>query len=177
MSKLTEQDVLDFLERHPDKSNKRDIARALGVKGADRVALRQILKKLEADGAVARVGKRAFASVDTPPPTCVVKFERVDDMGDLRGRAIGRDGAYGPDIIFAGGHSNAKKRQASVGVSDRALCRVHKGRDGQWYAQLIKKFDHAPQLSIVGIYEANRVWRACEACKSQGQTRIYRRKS
>ncbi len=154
MSTLTEQAVLEFLERNPDKSNKRDIARGLGVKGEDRVALRQILKKLEADGTIARTGKRAFAAVDAPPPTCVIKFERVDDMGDLIGRVHGRDGAYGPDIVYAG--PSSKKRKETIGVGDRALCRVDRAQDGTWYAKSIKKFDRTTDVSLIGLYEANR---------------------
>ena len=69
---LNKQRVLEYLEQHPDQTNKREIARALGVKGSGRVALRQILKQLEADGAVARTGKRAFTSTETPPTTTVV---------------------------------------------------------------------------------------------------------
>ena len=129
---LTRDKVLEYLEKHPQQTNKREIARGLGVKGSGRVALRQILKQLEADGSVARVGKRAFASVDTPPPTGVVQFEKLDADGELFGRAVGKDGLYGPEILFSG--FSASRRGKAPGKGDRALCRVEKGKDGVWRA-------------------------------------------
>ena len=151
---LSKQKVLDYLERHPNQTNKREIARGLGVTGSGRVALRQILKQLEEDGSIARVGKRAFASVDTPPPTTVVQFEAIDEQGDLIGRAQGEDGLFGPQIVFAG--FMGKRRDKAPGRGDRALCRVEKSDDGEWRARVIKTFDAAPQNSIIGLFEANK---------------------
>ncbi len=154
MSNITEKVVLEFLERNPDKSNKREIARGLGVQGSDRVALRQILKKLETEGTIARTGKRQFASVDAPPPTSVVKFEKIDEHGDLVGRCIGTDGLYGPDITCVA--SASRKRNETFAIGDRALCKVGKANDGLWYAKVIKKFDDTPQTTVIGLFEANR---------------------
>ena len=47
----TKTDVVDFIKRSPNRTGKRDIARAFGVKGADRVALKAMIKELEAEGA------------------------------------------------------------------------------------------------------------------------------
>lgn len=154
MRKITEQAVVEFLERNPDKSNKRDIARGLGVQGADRVALRQILKKLESEGSIARTGKRQFSSVEAPPPTSVVKFEKLDEHGDLVGRCIGTDGIYGPDITCVA--TGGRKKGETLGIGDRALCKVGKANDGLWYAKVIKKFDNNPVTSVVGLFESNK---------------------
>lgn len=154
MRKITEQAVVEFLERNPDKSNKRDIARGLGVQGADRVALRQILKKLESEGSIARTGKRQFSSVEAPPPTSVVKFEKLDEHGDLVGRCIGTDGIYGPDITCVA--TGGRKKGETLGIGDRALCKVGKANDDLWYAKVIKKFDNNPVTSVVGLFESNK---------------------
>ena len=48
MSKLpTRQEVLDWISAHPTQTNKRDIARAFGIKGAARIDLKRLLKELE----------------------------------------------------------------------------------------------------------------------------------
>ena len=151
---LTKQRILDYLEKHPNQTNKREIARGLGVTGSGRVALRQILKQLEAEGAITKTGKRAYTSVDTPPSTSVVQFEAIDEHGDLVGRAIGTDGIYGPPIVFSG--FSGKRKDKAPGRTDRALCRISKDDEGVWRAKVIKTFDDVHKASIVGLYEANR---------------------
>ncbi|MBB34988.1 MAG: ribonuclease R [Hirschia sp.] len=151
---MNKQRVLEYLEQHPDQTNKREIARALGVKGSGRVALRQILKQLEADGAVARTGKRAFTSTETPPTTTVVQFESIDEHGELIGRAQGQEGLYGPNIVYAG--FTGKRSGSAPARLDRALCRVEKDKNDVWHARVIKVFDAAPKLSVVGLFEANK---------------------
>src|SRR5262249_15640211 len=129
-TRVTREKVLAFLEKNPNLGSKRDIARALKISGDDRVVLREILSELEAEGALARTGKRAFQPVESPPPTGVVQFERVDADGELIGRCVGRDGLYGPDIYFAG--TMGKGRQIALGVGERALCRISEQADGTW---------------------------------------------
>ena len=43
--------VLELLAENP-QSNKRDLAKLLGLKGSDRIVLKRILKELEAEGAI-----------------------------------------------------------------------------------------------------------------------------
>lgn len=152
MTEITRQNVLDYLAENPGETNKRDIARGLGVSGEARRELRLILRDLENEGYLSRVGKRAFARVDTPPPTGVVQFERIDEHGDLIGRASGRDGLFGPDILYAG--QKGKRRDSDPGVGDRALCDVEKGSDDIWRARMIKKL-LAPTNTLLGVYEAH----------------------
>ncbi len=42
----TKQEILDFLESTSVKAGKREIARAFGVKGGDRVALKELLRNM-----------------------------------------------------------------------------------------------------------------------------------
>ncbi|MDZ4761162.1 MAG: ribonuclease R [Alphaproteobacteria bacterium] len=151
----TREMVLDYLDKHPDHGSKRDIARGLRVSGDDRAILREILSGLEKEGALARTAKRAFQPVDLPPPTGIVVFERIDPQGDLIGRMAGRDGPYGPDILLSGAPAG-RSRGAALRVGERALCRVDQGPDGIWRAKIIKKIDVAPDVSLVGVYRANK---------------------
>ncbi len=152
MNDLTRERVLAYLADNPSHTTKRDIARGMGVHGEARKALREILKSLEADGKLNRVGKRAFARADTIPPTGVVQFTRVDDQGDLVGRMTGRDGPFGPDIIYYG--PRGKRRDPDPGVGDRALCDVSEGRDGLWRAKMIKRLETA-RPDLLGVFKAS----------------------
>ncbi len=59
------EDIVAFIAREreaaekaaagqPDKIGKREIARAFGIRGDDKILLKKILKELELDGAIAR---------------------------------------------------------------------------------------------------------------------------
>lgn len=43
-------EILDWISAHPTQTSKRDIAKAFGIKGADRIDLKRLLKELEAEG-------------------------------------------------------------------------------------------------------------------------------
>ncbi|MEM9378108.1 MAG: ribonuclease R [Pseudomonadota bacterium] len=144
--------VLAFLEQHPDATTKQDIARGLKVKGRERQTLRAILKDLEADGTLTKTGRRAWARSETPPPTSVIVFERTDENGDLIARATGKDGPFGPDILYDG--YSKKMRGPAPGIGDRGLARL-KETGGVWTARLMKLFEaRDDERPITGVYLA-----------------------
>lgn len=150
MSFPNKQTVLDFLKENPDATSKQDIARGLKVKGRERQTLRTILKELEADGTLTKTGKRAWARSDVPPPTSVIVFEKTDENGDLIARASGKEGLYGPDLVYDG--YNGKMRGAAPGVGDRGLARIKQTQDG-WSARLMKLFEKRDEeRPVTGVY-------------------------
>ncbi|MEM9669325.1 MAG: ribonuclease R [Pseudomonadota bacterium] len=153
MSFPDRQTVLDFLEENPSATTKQEIARGLKVKGRERQALRAILKDLEDEGRLRRTGKRAWAQADRLPPKGVVIFEKLDEHGDLVGRMHGRDGAFGPDIVYAG--VQGKRREPEPGIGDRGLCAIFETKDG-WRAKLIKKLGRGEARSVTGLFSSMR---------------------
>lgn len=150
MSFPDRETVLAFLRENPEATSKQDIARGLKVKGRERQTLRAILKDLEADGTLTKTGKRAWAQTDIPPPTCVIRFERTDEDGELIARAFGKEGAYGPDLIFDG--YSGKSRGPAPGIGDRGLARV-KQSGGVWTARLMKLFETKDEEGpVTGVY-------------------------
>ncbi|MAK62153.1 MAG: ribonuclease R [Ponticaulis sp.] len=152
MTEITRQTVLDYLAQNPGDTNKRDIAKGLGVNGEARRELRMILKALEEEGVISRVGKRSFAKADAPPPTGVVEFTHLDEHGELIGKAVGKEGLFGPDILYSG--PRGRRRDPDPGVKDRALCDVEQGRDGHWRARMIKKLENRRE-ALIGVFEKN----------------------
>lgn len=150
----TREQVLEFLQTNPGLGSKRDIARGLDIGPEYKAELRRILQDLEAEGALVRTGKRAFTQAEAPPPTGVVLFERIDSDGELIGRANGREGSYGPDIIYAG--ALGRSRSLALGIGEKALCRIDQTHDGQWRARAIKKLDAEPSATQIGVYRANK---------------------
>lgn len=152
MSFPDRQTVLDFLSEHPEATSKQEIARGLKVKGRERQTLRQILKELEAEGRLKKTGKRAWAQTETPPPTCVIRFEHLDADGELIARATGKDGPFGPDLMYLGYASRAAG--AAPGIGDRGLARLTETETGVWSARLIKLFETRDEdKPLIGVFE------------------------
>ena len=150
MSFPDRQTVLDFLKENPGATSKQDIARGLKVKGRERQTLRTILKELEADGTLKKTGKRAWAQSDSPPPTSVIVFERTDANGDLIARATGKEGPYGPDLVFDG--YSKKMNGPAPGIGDRGLARIRE-TDGAWSTRLMKLFEKRDEeRPVTGVY-------------------------
>ena len=68
----TQADILEWIRAHPEKSSKRDIAKAFGIKGAARIDLKQTLKELEAEGHISH-RRRRFSDPDMLPPVSVLR--------------------------------------------------------------------------------------------------------
>lgn len=139
MSFPDKKTVLDFLKANPNATSKQDIAKGLQVKGRERQTLRAILKELEKDGTLKRTGKRAWAQAETPPPTSVVVFTGRNIDGELLARAVGKEGPFGPDLIYDG--YNGKMRGPAPGIGDRGLARLKDHGDELWTARLMKLFE------------------------------------
>ncbi|MEO0960628.1 MAG: ribonuclease R, partial [Pseudomonadota bacterium] len=65
----TKEQILEWVRENPHHGAKRDIAKAFGIKGADRAALKALLRELEDDGALARMGRRVRPPGHLPPVT------------------------------------------------------------------------------------------------------------
>jgi ribonuclease R len=147
---LDRQAVLDAIAQAGGQGGKRDIAKILGVKGDQRADLRRIIRELEDEGVLARAGRRAFASADVLPETCVIEIVDRDPDGDLLGRAKGRDGFFGPVVRLAPGEGDGRKGGPAIGVGDRALCRID--RSGEVPLARIMKRLGASAHRILGVF-------------------------
>lgn len=77
--------IAAFIRDNPQKATKRDIARAFGLKGDARVALKHVLRELEEEGLVEKRGKR-LAAPGTLPPVMVLEVTGRDADGGLIAR-------------------------------------------------------------------------------------------
>ncbi len=76
------EDVLTFIEQNGGHADKRQIARAFGVSGHDRIALKRLLRDLAEEGLI-EGGKRRFVRAGDLPPVTVLKVTGRTDDGDL----------------------------------------------------------------------------------------------
>ncbi|MPZ41177.1 MAG: ribonuclease R [Rhizobiales bacterium] len=145
-------DIVTFIGKQPGKVGTREIARAFGLKNADRAALKRILRELADDGTVERRRKKLHRPGTLPHVL----------MADITGRD--RDGELiaTPTEWDDDAHGAAPKihiqtlRKARAGVGDRALVRVEKSDvddQARYSARVIKIIDRAKQRTL-GIFRA-----------------------
>ena len=149
MARIPSKDeILQWIADNPGQTAKRDIAKAFGIKGAERIELKRLLKELEGDGALERRRKTYRDAADLPPVSVLIILP-PDAGGDQFARALEWQGE-GPEprILF-----QPRKADAPVAEGDRILARLNpvKGDGYQYEARLIRKIGTNP-IRIVGIF-------------------------
>ena len=145
---LSKEAIPKWIAENPEKSAKRDIAKAFGVKGAERIELKRALKELEADGSVDRRHK-SYRDTERLPPVSVLTILKPDSNGDQFARAVEWQGnAPEPRILFL-----PRSADAPVAEGDRILAKLHQvtGEAYQYEARLIRKIGTNP-VNVLGVF-------------------------
>ncbi|MGE3332690.1 MAG: ribonuclease R [Rhodospirillaceae bacterium] len=151
----TRDEILKFIQESTTQVGKREIARAFGLKGAEKIALKAILKDLKVSGAVVggegkRVGAHgAMQAVDA------IEVTHTDREGDMYGKPLKWDSDAPPPTILVRQPSKilkGRERRFTVGVGDRILAKILPAGDNSFEARPIKKLATAPSR-LLGVYE------------------------
>jgi ribonuclease R len=172
-------DLLAFLAREREARNEgkigvREIARAFGLKGEDRLALKKMLAELAAEGVLEKRGKRLGQKGALPPVTLVDIVERDRD-GELVAVPVEwNDAELGPaPRIHIRAPRRARPGEPLPGVGDRALARAEPDRDAgpndPPYAGRVVKLLSRARHRILGVLriEANGGGRVAPIDKKQ----------
>ncbi len=146
----TPQDVLDFLAANPDQSGKREIARAFGLKGGDRVWLKDMLRQLADDGLIEKRGKRLVQPGGLPHVVALDIFSRDHDGLLLARPAEWSDDNGAPPLVQV----RTKHGKPAPGIGSRVLARVFPVKDAgkgpAYTAQVLKKLDRTRD-TVLGV--------------------------
>ena len=142
--------LLAFLREHGE-ADRGDIAQAFGLKGADRRALRMMVKALEAEGALGRRGRKGMAMAGSLPPVGVVDVVERDADGDLYVRLV-KAGDDAPAVRLAPG---AHEAGSAPGLGDRLLVRFERLEGGEAEAKVIKRLGQSAH-KILGVIRKSR---------------------
>ncbi len=157
-------DILAFIAREREaltgrgkaKIGKREIARAFNLKGHDRIALKDMLKELEAEGAISRRGKRLHKRGALPQVVFGHVVSRSGD-GDLIAEPVEWDEGPVPQILLAAG--GGKRQGPAPAVGDRALLRVEPvgaaGAEEPAYTGRVIKLLPREKSQLLGIFRAD----------------------
>ena len=143
-------DILAFIADNPTQSAKRDIARAFGIKGSDRVLLKQLLREMEAEGQLAK-RRSSYRDAQKLPPVSVLQVDEPDADGDIHARPVDWNDAMPPPRILM----NLRSSDPALGAGDRILARLTEtpGEPHAYEARMIRRIGTNPER-ILGIYRA-----------------------
>ena len=168
--------IAAFVRDNPERATKRDIAKAFNIKGDNRVVLKHLLKELEAEGHLAKRGKR-LASPDALPPVMVLEITGRDGDGGLLARPVEWDSVEQgqPPLMRLSVPRNERMntKLAAPGVHDRVLARIGPAdEDGAREARLIKKLEPRKAAALGVLRKTARGYRIEPTERRQAELEI-----
>ncbi len=141
------EEILEWIRNNPDKTSKRDIAKAFGITGADRIELKRLLRELEEEGVLERRGRR-HGEKGALPKVAVFEVLPPDAAGDIYFRPVDWRGGEPPaDFLYI-----PTPGAPALAPGERVLARIEPGAgDAEFVARLIRRLHTAPK-QVVGIF-------------------------
>jgi ribonuclease R len=152
----SKEDLLAFIGERAGKIGTREIARAFGLKNADRAALKAMLRELAGEGHIQR-RRRKLHHAGTLPQVVMADIAARDRDGELIALPTEWDeAAHGPaPRIRLRPPSGRARRHEAAGVGDRALLRIEEsGKSNEairYRGRVIKLVDRAKER-VLGIF-------------------------
>ncbi len=141
------QQVLDFIAGSSDPAGKREIARAFGLKGQEKIALKALLRDMADEGLIDGE-KRAFHRMGGVPKVTVLRVAAIED-----GEAIAIPDNWSPDDATPPPRIRLveRGRVSALKLGDRVLARTEEAGAG-WRAHPMKKLP-AREEQVLGVVE------------------------
>src|SRR5437764_2901357 len=150
----TRNEILDFIASSDQPAGKREIARAFGLSGQEKIDLKRFLKDMADEGLIDSSPGRAFHQAGGVPKVTVLRVVEVDDSGQVRAVPEQWHAETPPPklrIIERG-------RRGALGIGDRVLARTEEQGQG-FIAHPLKKLERSAEL-VLGVVkrEGERFW-------------------
>lgn len=151
------QQILDFIASSEEPAGKREIARAFGLKGQEKIQLKALLRDMADEGLID--GKRtAFHRMGGVPRVTVLRVVEIED-----GEAVAVPDTWQPDDAMPPPRLRLveKGRGSALKAGDRVLARTEETGSG-WRAHPMKKLPASIEqlLGVVEIDGAGKGWLA-----------------
>ncbi len=152
--------ILRFIADHPQKASKRELAKAFGLKGDNRVELKHLLRELEQEGMLQKTRKSLIRPGALPPVT-VLDITTRDKDGELIGRPAEWPEEMGvaPAVAIRQSTSaagrNGKGKAPVAGMGDRILAKIFPASDrgGPAYTARIIKILDKRRGALLGVFK------------------------
>ncbi|WP_257595624.1 ribonuclease R [Parerythrobacter lacustris] len=145
------EQVLEFLQSAEGIVGKREIAKAFGLKGQEKIALKKLLKDMAEEGLID--GKKtAYHRMGGVPKVTVLRVLEIDDGEPYAiPDSWQPDDAAPPPRLRVIENTRGKVRHAALKVGDRILARTEEAGCG-WKAHVMKKLP-ARTEGLMGVVE------------------------
>jgi ribonuclease R len=150
----TRQQILDFIASSGQPAGKREIGRAFGLSGHDKILLKSLLKDMADEGLIDSSPGRAFHKAGGVPRVTVLRVESIDDGGNVW--AVPEQ--WHAETPAPKLRVIDKGRRSALGLNDRILARTEERGQGH-AAFVMKKLARAAEL-VLGVVrqEGDRFW-------------------
>lgn len=145
----TMKELTDYLNAQTGKVGKRELARAFGIKGDNRIELKRMVKDLKNQGVIEteRHGRRIGAK-GVLPERVVVEITGTDSMGDLIARPLEWVGdTPAPQIIIT-----KDKLSPPAGIGDVVMAHIKNVGNRVYHGEATRRVT-AGENHMVGVYE------------------------
>ncbi|QUL39350.1 ribonuclease R [Erythrobacter sp. JK5] len=156
------EQIIEFIQSSETPAGKREIAKAFGLKGQEKIALKRLLKDMAEEGLID--GKKtAYHRMGGVPKVTVLRVVDIED-----GEAIAVPDAWAPDapekpprLVLKELKGRGAKRAPALKRGDRVLARTEE-RDLGWIAHPMKKLPARTEglMGVVEIDGSGQAWLA-----------------
>ncbi|HEY7006776.1 MAG TPA: winged-helix domain-containing protein, partial [Sphingomicrobium sp.] len=146
--------ILDFISDSDQPAGKREIAKAFGLRGDAKIALKRLLNDMADEGLIETGRARAFNKAGGVPRVTVLKIVETDDSGHV----FGQPEQWEADTPAPKLRIIEKGRHGALGIGDRVLARTEE-RGEKFVAHPLKKLERKQAL-VLGVLrkEGTRFW-------------------
>ena len=130
-----------YIRDNPDHSTRREIARAFGVRGTDKLKLKALLKEIARD----EDGEPRGAPKRLPSSLVVEVFDVDTEDGEALAHPV--DPELGRPII----HIRTRPGEPPLADGDRALVRIAGRRGARFMANLLRRMERGPER-LLGVF-------------------------
>ena len=146
--------ILDFIATSDQPAGKREIARAFGLSGQDKIALKVLLKDMADEGLIDAAPGRAFHKTGGVPKVTVLRVVEADDSGNVWAVPEQWHAETPPPKLKL----IERGRRGALGIGDRVLARTEERGQGL-VAHPMKKLEKSAELALGVIRkEGTRFW-------------------
>lgn len=140
--------VLDFITQSQEPAGKREIAKHFKLRGADKIALKAMLKDMADEGLIDSTPGRAFHKMGGVPKVTVLRVTEIADGNVIAVPDSWHAATPAPQLRLV-----ERGRRSALGKGDRVLARTEQVGNG-WRAYPMKKLASASEM-LLGVVQEN----------------------
>ncbi len=146
------EELRRYIQESNDPLNKREIARAFGIKGQDRMVLRKMLRELAEEGAIEKNPGKSYQPPNSLPERGLIEIIGLDGDGELLAKPLHWHGKGPAPLIYV---MDRRRSEGYLQPGDQILARLKKTGRLEYEARILKALDEAA-LQVIGVFKPHK---------------------